>query len=133
MVPAGLGMAGMVLLVLVAQLVWNWGTSIYFSLEYGMPRTMQVDAFVGHETGKIPSHFIAENIRGRIVLLEMPGGDVQHVRVLVGPMIIGPTADQVPVVLSFIDRNGDHVPDMVVQFGAMEVWYSNKHGTFVPQ
>jgi hypothetical protein len=94
---------------------------------------MQVDAFVGHETGKTPSHFISQNIHGRVVIMEMPGGDVQHVRVIVGPQIIGPNADQVPVALSFVDRNGDHVSDMVVRFGAMEVWYANEHGTFVPQ
>jgi hypothetical protein len=63
----------------------------------------------------------------------MPGGDVQHVRVIVGPLIIGPDADQVPVVLSFVDRNGEHTPDMVVRFGAMEVRYANENGTFVPQ
>jgi hypothetical protein len=83
--------------------------------------------------GKVPSHFIAENLRGRVLILEMPGGDVGHVRVIVGPQIVGADADQVPVVLSFVDRHGNQTPDMVVQFGAMEVWYTNEHGTFVPQ
>jgi hypothetical protein len=133
MVPAGLGMAGMVFLTLVAQLAWSWGTSMYNDFHYGMPRTTQVDAFVGQETGKIPSHFIAENLRGRVLILEMPGSDVQHVRVIVGPQIVGADADQVPVVLSFVDRHGNQTPDMLVQFDAMEVWYANEHGTFVPQ
>jgi hypothetical protein len=132
-VPVVPTIVGMLLLTLAIQLAWNWGTSVYNDIRYGMPRTMQVDAFVGHETGKIPSHFIAQNIRGRVIIMEMPGGDVQHVRVIVGPQIIGPNADQVPIVLSFVEHNGDHVPDMVVGFGAMEVWYANVHGTFVPQ
>ena len=132
-VPVVPTIMAMLLLTLALQLTWNWGTSVYNDLRYGTPRTMQVDAFVGHETGKTPSHFIAENMHGRVVIMEMPGGDVQHVRVIVGPQILGPNADLVPVVLSFVDRNGDHAPDLVVRFGAVEVWYANEHGTFVPQ
>jgi len=132
-VPVVLTVMGMLVLTLVLQLAWNWGTSAYNDLRYGTPRTMQVDAFVGHETGKTPSHFIAENMHGRVVIMEMPGGDVQHVRVIVGPQIIGPDADKVPVVLSFVYRNGKHIPDMLVQFGSLEVWYANENGTFVPQ
>jgi hypothetical protein len=132
-VPVVLTIMAMLLLTLGLQLAWNWGTSAYNDLRYGMPRTMQVDAFVGHETGKTPSHFIAENMHGRVVIIEMPGGDVQHVRVIVGPQIVGPDADKVPVVLSFVDRNGKHIPDMLVQFGSLEVWYANENGTFVAQ
>jgi hypothetical protein len=133
-VPVVLTVMGMLLLTLVLQLAWNWGTSTYNDLRYGTPRTMQVDAFVGHETGKTPSHFIAENMHGRVVIIEMPGGDMQHIRVIVGPQIVGPDADKVPVVLSFVDRNGGkHIPDMLVQFGSLEVWYANENGTFVPQ
>jgi hypothetical protein len=132
-VPVGLTVIGMLLLTLAIQLIWNWGISVYDNLCYGMPRTMQVDAFVGQETGKTPSHFIAENMHGRVVIIEMPGGDVQHVRVIVGPQIAGPNADQVPVVVSFVDRHKDHRPDMLVRFGAMEVWYANENGTFVSQ
>jgi hypothetical protein len=132
-IPVVLTIMGMLLLTLALQLAWNWGTSTYNDLRYGTPRTMQVDAFVGHETGKTPSHFIAQNLHGRVIIMEMPGGDVQHVRVIVGPQIVGPDADKVPVVLSFVYRNGNHVPDMLVQFGSLEVWYANERGTFVPQ
>jgi hypothetical protein len=124
-------MAGMALLVFVLQLALNFGTSIYDDLRYGLPRVTQIDAFVGHETGRTPTHFIAENLRGRVVILEMLGGDVQQVRVLVGPQIIGPNADQAPVLLSFVDRHGNHEPDLLVQCGSIEVWYANEHGTFV--
>ena len=132
-VPVGLTMTGTILLLLLLQIAWSWGIGIYNNLHYGMPRTTQVDAFVGQEAGKTPSHFIAENLRGRVIIIEFPGGDVQKARVIVGPQIAGPNADQVPVLLSFVDRNGNHQPDMLVQFGSMEVWYANEHGTFVPQ
>jgi hypothetical protein len=126
-------MTGTILLLLLLQFAWSWGTEIYNNLHYGMPRTTQVDAYVGQETGKTPSHFIAENLRGRVIIIEFPGGDVQHARVIVGPQVAGPDADQVPVLLSFVDRNSSHQPDMLVQFGSMEIWYANEHGTFVPQ
>jgi hypothetical protein len=132
-VPVGLTMTGTILLLLLLQIAWSWGTDIYNNLHYGMPRTTQVDVYVGQETGKTPSHFIAENLRGRVIIIEFPGGNVQQARVIVGPQIAGPHADQVPVLLSFVDRNGNHQPDMLVQFGSMEIWYANEHGTFVPQ
>jgi hypothetical protein len=131
--PVVVTCVAMLCLTLAIQLAWNLGTAVYNYLRYGMPRTMQVDAFVGHETGKTPSHFIAENLHGRIVIIEVPGGDVRHIRVIVGPQIIGPNADLVPVVLSFVPHNGERPLDMIVHFGTMEVRYINRHGTFVPQ
>jgi hypothetical protein len=132
-VPIGLTMTGTILLLLLLQIAWSWGTEIYDNLHYGMPRTTQVDAYVGQEAGQTPSHFIAENLHGRVIIIEFPGGNVQQARVIVGPQIAGPNADQVPVLLSFVDRHGNHQPDMLVQFGSMEIWYANEHGTFVPQ
>ena len=134
-VPVGLTMTAMLLLALIIQFAWAWGTSLYNDLHFGMPRTMQVDAFVGHESGgKVPSHFLAENLHGQVLIIEFPGGDVRHARVFVGPQITGADADQVPVRLSFLARNGGHAsPDMMVQFGDMAIWYKNDHGTFLPQ
>lgn len=102
-------------------------------LHYGMPRTTQVDTFVGHEAGEVPSHFIAENLHGRVLIIELPGGDAQHARIFTGPQISGADADHIPVTLTFVDRNKNHHPDMVVQFGSIEIWYTNKQGTFVEQ
>ena len=132
-VAFGVTMIGMILLSLLLRGAWSRGTEIYNTLRYGMPRTTQVDAYVGQETGKTPSHFIAENLRGRVLIIEYPNGDVQHARIIVGPQIAGSDADQVPVLLSFVDRNGNHHKDMLVQFGSTEIWYANEHGTFVPQ
>jgi hypothetical protein len=132
LVPAGLGMVATILLTLMAQLAFSWGTSVYNDLVYGMPRTTQLDAFVGHEGNQhTKSHFIAENLRGQVLIIELPGGDTQRVRVLIGPRLSGPDAAQVPVLLSFVDRNSNHQPDLLVQCGSIEVWYINQHGTFV--
>lgn len=129
----GLGMVVMVLLWMLLSAVFGWFTRLFDDLHYGMPRTTQVDAYVGHEAGKTASHFIAENLRGRVLIIELPGGDAQHARIFVGPQISGADADRDLVTLSFVDRNGTHHPDMLVQFGSMQIWYVNEHGTFVPQ
>jgi hypothetical protein len=55
----GLGMVVMVLLWVILSPVFGWFTDLLDDLHYGMPRTTQVDAYVGHEAGKTPSHFIA--------------------------------------------------------------------------
>lgn len=133
MVLVGLTMIAMALLFIAISQVWSWGTDVYDNIHYGMPRTTQVDAFVGAESEKTPSHFIAENLRGRLLIIELPGGDAQHARIFVGPQLAGPQADTVPITLTFVDRHGSHYPDMEVQFGSLELWYVNEHGTFVLQ
>lgn len=132
LVPAVLGMAVMVILTILANMAVQGMTEISTDLRYGMPRTMQLDAVVGHHDDPAhPTHLLAENMRGRVVIIEFPGGDVQQARILVGPEIAGPNADQVPVLLTLVDRQKNHQPDLLVQFGSMEVWYLNQHGSFV--
>jgi hypothetical protein len=60
-----------------------------------------MDAFVGHEQGRTPSHFIALNVQGQMEIIELPGGDATHAKIYLGPRIYGPGADLVPVTLRF--------------------------------
>src|SRR2546429_3255221 len=92
----GLGMIIALALVLAGQLATNWLMRTWDDLHYGQPRTFQVDAYVGHESGKTPSHFIALNLQGRIEVIELPGGDAAHAHIYVGPQLIGPNADLIP-------------------------------------
>ena len=134
MMTAGLTMTGMIVLLLLFQLVSQWWITTYNDLHYGRPRATQIDAFVGHESGgKLPSHFIAMNLNSQVEIIEFPGGDARHARIYTGPKITGDGAALTPVLLSFADRNGDHLPDMSVQFGSIEVVYLNVHGSFVEQ
>jgi hypothetical protein len=84
---------------------------------YGMPRTYQTDAVVGHsDSNSNPSHFIAENLRGRIIVVELPGGDLSKAR----DYFITSEANgdaSVPVKLNFQDINGDGKLDIIVQVG----------------
>ena len=56
------GMLLATLLLWLGQMVLSWGSTTLDDLRYGRPRTTNVDEFVGHETGKTPSHFVALNL-----------------------------------------------------------------------
>jgi hypothetical protein len=128
----GIGMLLALALVVLLHVALNWISVAWDDVHYGRPRTSQVDAFVGHETTGIPSHFIALNLRGRIEIVEFPGGDATHARVYLGPQLYGDNADLVPVTLQFVDTRHDHHPDMVVVFGENHVVFRNEQGTFRP-
>jgi hypothetical protein len=128
----GIGMLLALALVVLLHMALNWISVTWDDVHYGRPRTSQVDAFVGHETTGIPSHFIALNLRGRIEILEFPGGDATHARVYLGPQLYGDNADLVPVTLRFVDTRHDHHPDMVVVFGENHIVFRNEQGTFRP-
>lgn len=126
----GMGMAVSLLIVLLGQGVCSWLGMAWDDVHYGRPRTFQTDAFVGHEAGHTPSHFLALNLHGRIEVLEQPGGDFTKTRVYIGPQIAGSGADMVPVTLVFVDPRQTHLPDMVVQFQGTQVVFHNVHGAF---
>ncbi len=132
LVPMSLGMLLMLLVVVLGQWVLGWVQTASDDLHYGRPRTFQMDAFVGHETGSTPSHFIALNLQGQIEIIELPGGDATHARMYVGPHIYGPGADLVPVTLRFVASAQPHHPDMIILFQNTQVIFHNVNGTFEP-
>ncbi len=126
----GIGMLVALAAVLLGQLFIGWVNSTWDDLRYGTPRTYQVDAVVGHETTRTPSHFLAVNLHGQIEILEWPGGDPTKMKVYLGPRITGPDAANVPVTLQFVDPHHTLHPDMVVQFQGTQVVFHNVHGVF---
>ena len=109
------------------------GTNMWDDLHYGRPRTFQTDYVVGHNDSQAnPSHFIALNLSGRIELIEFPGGDGAHARIYLGPQLYGTGSDLVPVTLSFVDVNGNHLPDMIVHFQNTQIVFINDQGGFRP-
>ena len=129
----GMGMLSMILLWMLLSGFIGWFNTTMDNIHYGYPRTYQTDAFVGHnEQARVPSHFIAINLHGHIEIIEMPGGDAAHARIYLGPQLYGAGADLVPVTLKFEDVNGDHLPDMIVQFQGSQVIYINDQGGFRP-
>jgi len=126
------GMATMTALVIGLYSLGSWWQHVQDDWTYGMPRTNQTDAVVGHnhDSSSHPSHFLAVNLKGRIEVFELPAGDPTKVRVFLGPMISGNGADQVVVTISFTDIDHDGTPDLILHYGeSAEVLY-NKGGTF---
>jgi hypothetical protein len=93
----------------------GWGTNVYNNFVYGFPRTYQTDAVVGHsDNARNPSHFIAVNLHGQIIIIEFAGGDPSKSTSYIGPELIGPQDDLLPVTLTFGDYYRNGKIDMVV-------------------
>jgi hypothetical protein len=139
----GVGMIAMLALWTLLTMAISWWNTTWDDLHYGRPRTFQTDAVVGHnDSSSNPSHFIALNLNGRIEIIEFPGGDASVARIYIGPQLYGAGSDLVPVTLTFVDVNGNHLPDMVVHFhykgwlgfsdSEQELVYINENGGFRP-
>jgi hypothetical protein len=116
-------------IVFSALTTWWQHTDDY--LNYGMPRTFQMDAVVGHQDSTAhPSHFLALNLGGHLSVIEMQGGDLSKTVVYAGPIIYGQGADLVAVTLSVAhDQQGK--PELVLHYQNNEViLYDGKDGKF---
>ena len=127
----GIGMVAMLLLWTLLSSVLGWFTTTVDDIRYGRPRTFQTDQFVGHnEQASTPSHFIAINLNRRIEIIELPGGDATHAKIYLGPQLYTANDNLVPVTLTFADVNGDHKPDMIVNFQGSHIVFINDQGGF---
>lgn len=125
-----LGMVCTCLLLWIGQNLWAWGNTTVDDIRYGRPRTTQVDHFVGHETNKTPSHFVAMNLNGQIYVLEIPGASPNTSHLLLGPHLFGPGADLAPVTLSF---PGDpRHPDLLITVDGIQAKFHNTGSSYVP-
>lgn len=129
----GLGMIFMLVLWTLLTMAANWWNTTWDDIHYGRPRTYQVDAVVGqNDSASNPSHFIALNLKGRIEVIEFPGGDASKARIYIGPQLYGNGQELIPVTLSFVDVNGNHHPDMIIHFQDTNIVYINDQGGFRP-
>jgi hypothetical protein len=129
----GIGMIAMLALWMLITMVASWWSVKWDDIQYGRPRTFQIDAVVGHnDSPSSPSHFIAINLNGRIEIIEFPGGDGSKARIYIGPQLYGAGSDLVPGTLSFVDVNGNGRPDMIVHFENTQIAFVNDNGGFRP-
>ena len=131
----GTGMLVMILVFIAINEIGSAWQAHQLDATYGMPRTFQTDAVVGHnnDSAANPSHFIFENYHGKVFIIEWPAGDISKTIAYAGPPIVGQDADSVPVTSSFADVNGDGRPDMVVQIENQRFVYLNNGSKFVSQ
>lgn len=110
-----------------------WAQVKMDDVQYGRPRTSQLDAFVGHgETTANPTHFTALNLNRRVTIIEFPGGDVTKPQVLVGPTLFGRDEDLTVIKLRVEEINGDDKPDLTVQVKDERLVYINDGNAFRP-
>jgi hypothetical protein len=127
----GIGIIAMILLWTGITQLLAWGANEYNTLVYGYPRTMQVDAVVGQgDSAQRPSHFVAINFHGTIVILDFLAGDPQKMREFEITPSLGPMSNLDPVMLRFVDVDHNGKPDMLVNVGGVQSVLVNDQGTF---
>jgi len=92
--------------------------------------TTHLEAFVGHEVGNLPSHFLAVNLHGQITVVEFPGSDPSKAMTITGPYLFGRGEDKLPVQLATADLNGDGKPDLVISAKGAQTVYLNDGTAF---
>ena len=129
----GLGLFVMIIGWLSFSALSSWWTIQQDDWHYGRPRTFQTDAVVGHgDSASNPSHFIAVNLDRKIIIIEIPGGNVSKTQIYYGPTLLGDGQDLTPVTLSFEDTSGNGKLDMIVHVGTQEIIFTNNGQKFLP-
>lgn len=120
-----------VALVLVANSLITWGRVKIDDVRYGRPRTMHLAGIVGHDDASgSPTQFVAMNLNRRVVVFEIPGGDVSKTRTLTGPYLFGANEDLTPVRMRFGLVNDDPGTDLIVSVKDEEIIYINENGSY---
>lgn len=135
LVFAGVGLLLMIAGWIAFSSLGAWWQTHQDDTTFGNPRTFQIDAVVGHgDSNSSPSHFIAENLKGQIIVVEFPGGDVSKSRSYYITTVPGNDANP-PVKVVFQDINHDGKLDMVIQIGdpgtSVTVFLFNNGAQFV--
>jgi len=109
----------------------EWAQVKIDDLQYGRPRTTQLDAYVGHnEANGVPTHFVAMNLNRRVTVMELPGGDSAKATAIVGPYLFGDGEDLTPIQATVQDLNGDDKPDLVLTVKNEQLFYLNDGANF---
>ena len=128
----GVGMIAALALWVTAATLLGWGTEKYNDIIYGNPRLYQTDYVVHHnnDSPAHPSHFIALNLHGQVIIVELPAGDPTKSIDYIGPALIAAGDEKIPITLSFSDVNKDGKVDMIVHIQDKEVHFCNNGSKF---
>jgi hypothetical protein len=124
----------MALLVLGSTAFSNWWQVHQDDMQYGRPRTFQLDAVVGHADSRAnPTHLIFLNLNRHVEIIELPGGNASHAHIYQGPVLFGPGQDLTPITGQLRDVNGDGKPDIIVHIQDQQLILLNDGTQFRPQ
>jgi hypothetical protein len=128
----GVGMIAALAMWVTASSLLAWGTTKYNDIIYGNPRMYQTDEVVSHngDSPAHPSHFIALNLHGQVIIIELPAGDPTKSIDYIGPDLIAAGDEQIPVTLTFSHLNNDKNLDMIVHIQDKEVHFCNNGTKF---
>jgi len=130
---AGVGMLVMLTMWVVGSMVVNWIGNKLDDMQYGYPRTFQIDAVVGHnDSTQSPSHFIVLNLNRHVEIIEFPGGDPTKARVFLILTLVGDNQELTPITVSFKDVTGNGKLDMLIHIQDQVIVMVNDNGTFRP-
>ena len=128
----GVGMIAALALWFTFSSLLAWGIGKYNDITYGYPRYYQTDAVVGHNDSLAhPSHFVALNLHGQVIVIELPGGNPARSFDYVGPSMIAKGDDLIPITLTFSDVHHNGEPDMVIHIQDREFVFCNDRTKFV--
>ena len=129
-----LGMGVTIILAVGLSFLGSWWRIHLDDMQYGRPRTFQLDAVVGHEdSASNPTHFILINLNRHVEIIELPGGDGAHAHIYLGPILFGDGQDLTPVTAQVRDVNGDGRPDLIVHIQDQTIVFINTGTAFRPQ
>jgi hypothetical protein len=112
----GLGALTLALFWIVASWLVAWGGRVWDDLSYGYPRTFQTDGVLGNgDSAANPSHLLALNLKGQILLEVFPEGDASRAKVYVLTQLSGRGSDRNVVTVRLIDPAHTGKPDIVVE------------------
>jgi hypothetical protein len=129
-----IGMLVMALLAVGLTAFGSWWRVHMDDMQYGRPRTFQLDAVVGHggDSPSNPTHFIFINLNRHIEIIELPAGDATNARIYPGPVLYGDGQDLTPVTAEIRDVNGDGKPDIIVHIQDQQLVLINDGTQFRP-
>ena len=136
-VYVGVGLFLMLAGYIAFNLFGAWWQVHQDDVTYGNPRTFQTDAVVGHaDSASHPTHFIAMNLKGQVIVIELPGGDTSKARSY-NITTIPDNSSNPPVKVVFQDLTHDGKMDMVVEIGdpgsQVTIFLYNNGSQFVPK
>ncbi|WP_338258575.1 hypothetical protein [Dictyobacter halimunensis] len=70
------------------------------------------------------------NVRGQVEVIELPGNDATHARLILGPHLSGPQADLIPVAIHFVPSSNPHTPNMRLDIDTTSILFQNIEGQF---
>lgn len=129
-----LGMFLTIILAIGLSAVGSWWRIHQDDVQYGRPRTFQLDAVVGHgDSDAHPTHLIFINLHQHVEIIELPGGDGAHARIYLGPTLYGNGQDLTPITAEVRDVNADGKPDLILHIQDQRIIFINDGTTFHPQ